>query len=584
MNVFHRIKAIYHVLLVVAMFMTGLAAFCDDLTVSSFSDYAGQTNIVLQASGNVILSGTNGPLTLPETGGFLSVIAGNEIIVETNLIAPGWALDFQANDIVFLGSVTASSLITQSGGVGLPDLSDSAPPGFTIEGIDVTTNATLAIGGTIQLTNIETNIQDSGGAADTNIPYPSSMGLMVAINGNGSVLTNFNEKLLVIGHHYQMTAIPGPGCLFSNWSGTITSSSPTFKFVMQTNLVLEANFVTNLFLAAHGCYRGLFAPTNMAREQTNSGAFAFSLTTNGVLSGKLQLGELALPFEGKFGIDGTATILLTRRGLPATTIALMLDLTNNAVTGSVSNGGFVAALSGDQDIFNNHTNATNYEGRYTLILPGVTNPALGPFGTGYAKVTVSGAGNITLCGSLADGTAISQASVVSKDGFWPFYLALYRGEGSIWAWNYFTNHQIISMPAASWINATHATKSALYSSGFTNQDCMVFGALYLKSAEPLLDLTNASIVLDGGNLPFATTNTVTLASNGKIKTTGDAENTNNLVLTINKAVGSISGSFQDPLNPTRTVKVNGVLLQGETNAVGYFLGTNQSGLFQLIQQ
>ena len=60
MNVFHRIKAIYHVLLVVAMFMTGLAAFCDDLTVSSFSDYAGQTNIVLQTSGNVILSGTNG--------------------------------------------------------------------------------------------------------------------------------------------------------------------------------------------------------------------------------------------------------------------------------------------------------------------------------------------------------------------------------------------------------------------------------------------------------------------------------------------------------------------------------------------
>jgi len=55
--------------------------FSADLTITSFAPYAGQTNIVLQATGNVIFSG--GALTLPAlpTGstGLLSVQAGNNI-------------------------------------------------------------------------------------------------------------------------------------------------------------------------------------------------------------------------------------------------------------------------------------------------------------------------------------------------------------------------------------------------------------------------------------------------------------------------------------------------------------------------
>ena len=49
-------------------------------------------------------------------------------------------------------------------------------------------------------------------------------------------------------------------------------------------------------------------------------------------------------------------------------------------------------------------------------------------------------GTITLAGSLADGTAISQSSVVSQDGYWPLYVNLYGGKGSLWGWNYFTNN------------------------------------------------------------------------------------------------------------------------------------------------
>ena len=63
-----------------------------------------------------------------------------------------------------------------------------------------------------------------------------------------------------------------------------------------------------------------------------------------------------------------------------------------------------------------------------------------------------------------------------------------------------------------------------------------------------------------------------------------SENTNKLTLKTNKTTGVISGSFANPDDPKQTIKFNGVILQGQTNAQGYFLGTNQSGTFTLDPQ
>jgi hypothetical protein len=51
--------------------------------------------------------------------------------------------------------------------------------------------------------------------------------------------------------------------------------------------------------------------------------------------------------------------------------------------------------------------------------------------------------------------------------------------------------------------------------------------------------------------------------------------------TISKSTGLISGSFANPASEKQTIKFNGMILQGQTNAQGYFLGTNQSGTFTL---
>jgi hypothetical protein len=70
-------------------------------------------------------------------------------------------------------------------------------------------------------------------------------------------------------------------------------------------------------------------------------------------------------------------------------------------------------------------------------------------------------------------------------------------------------------------------------------------------------------------------------TNVTMNVTNMTTETNKLILTIHKSTGVISGSFANPSDPGQMIRINGVLLQGQTNAQGYFLGTNQSGTFTL---
>lgn len=66
--------------------------------------------------------------------------------------------------------------------------------------------------------------------------------LTVQIHGGGSVSPNLNGQRLLLGHTYSMTAEPGAGSSFINWTGSQTTNSPMLTFVMQTNLTFIANF------------------------------------------------------------------------------------------------------------------------------------------------------------------------------------------------------------------------------------------------------------------------------------------------------------------------------------------------------
>jgi hypothetical protein len=93
----------------------------------------------------------------------------------------------------------------------------------------------------------------------------------------------------------------------------------------------------------------------------------------------------------------------------------------------------------------------------------------------------------------------------------------------------------------------------------------------------VLDLTNALLVLSGGNLSQSCSNEVVLGANNRVTNVSP----NKLTMTLVLGTGLFKGTFTDT-NVARTVSFSGALLQKSIQGAGSFLGTNLSGqvLFQ----
>jgi hypothetical protein len=190
-------------------------------------------------------------------------------------------------------------------------------------------------------------------------------------------------------------------------------------------------------------------------------------------------------------------------------------------------------------------------------------------------VKVGPGGYVTLSGILADNFAWSQSVPVSRDGQWACYVPLYGGLGSIWSWLLFDTNQ----PSAeingdlSWIRPPRHG-ATYYPLGFTN-DVLAQGSRYVpptNSTTRVIDVTNAVVIFDGGNLAAAFTNEVTLTPSNRVINGGPSS----LSMSITRSNGLFSGSVKVP-GTTRTNTFKGALLQDLDSGYGYFLGTNQSG-------
>lgn len=405
-------------------------------------------------------------------------------------------------------------------------------------------------------------------AGASGIYTQTNASVVFVTNGFGSIT---HPTPLSPGKPYKATAVPKAKNIFVDWIGgtsqpfTVLGTNTTLAFTNEANLIIEANFMTNVFQGAEGTYIGLFAPASVPRQQTNSGAFTFKLASTGSFSGSLDLGGQMVPMSGKFGVDGAASLTTkATKTVSSLLVDLQLDFVDGTVNGSVTNSAFDAALTGERDVFS-AVSKTSLAGSYTVVIPGTTNPAAGPFGDSYGTVKVSSSGAISLAGSLADGTALSQSSTLSQSGFWPLYVSLYGGKGSLWGWNYFSSNGLASYPWLSWINTTNSTKTAANRSGFTNQQAVLQGSLYQANQ----------------SLPAGLAVTLQQLNQPALVISNLAGNSSKLILHTNKTTGVISGTFANPADSKQTIKVNGIILQNATNASGYFLVTNQSGAFSI---
>jgi uncharacterized repeat protein (TIGR03803 family) len=89
-------------------------------------------------------------------------------------------------------------------------------------------------------------VDASGDSSTTNkvkFWYILSAPITVLTNGFGTVTPKDNGKMLAINETYTITAHPGLGFAFTNWSGSTNSTNPKLTFLMQSNLSYTANFV-----------------------------------------------------------------------------------------------------------------------------------------------------------------------------------------------------------------------------------------------------------------------------------------------------------------------------------------------------
>ena len=204
------------------------------------------------------------------------------------------------------------------------------------------------------------------------LPVISSLVLVVQTNGNGKVTPNYNGKPLVIGTTYTLKATPANNCLFSNWVGgttlpyTVLSTSNVYTFTMQSNLVMQANFVPNPFIPEQGTFNGLFwNPTNVT--EASSGFFTLTLRPSGAFTGKIMTsgGTYNFPTTRNFDVGGQVQFTVPTKQ-SSLTFNLQLDLSHPAsqqITGTVTDGTWTAALTADRASFNAKTNpAVNYGG------------------------------------------------------------------------------------------------------------------------------------------------------------------------------------------------------------------------------
>ena len=400
--------------------------------------------------------------------------------------------------------------------------------------------------------------------------------LTVVIHGQGTVTPDLNGQPLFVGDASVITAVPAADSLFAGWTGGVTSNLPRLSFIMQSNLVLEANFVVNPYPARNQTYNGLFYVEDSVQHDS-SGSFRFVLTKTGKYTGTMVQGGKRRAFRGQFGLDGTATNAVKRAGTNDLLVSLSLesDLGAERVEGTVTDpvAGWEAELEGDLAPVFSGTNASPYRGRYTFI---VTSEDDVPFGHGFGTVMVDPKGNARLSGTLADGSRVAQSVPLSEEGLCPLYAALYRGKGSILSWVGFSTNPA---PAASLYGELSWIKPSLpgkyYPDGFTNEMDIV-GSIYLPpKTNAVLELDMGSVTFEGGNLTTPFTNTVMLApKNQFINLTTNQP----LVLKLSPPAGLLNGTVKLKDNDVdKKLSFKGAVLQRQNMAAGFFLSTNQSG-------
>lgn len=403
--------------------------------------------------------------------------------------------------------------------------------------------------------------------------YVVSDRLTVVTNGQGMVAPDYSSQLLEIGKSYALTATPQPGYVFCGWTGGMVTNSPKLSLVMQSNLVVQANFIPNPFMGAKGTYQGLFYPeTN--RTAQNSGSLIATVSDKGQFTAKVQAGGKSYSGTGRLSCEGATTLNMNLAGAPTLRVSMTVDLSGgDKLQGQVTDGNWTADLAANRATFSSTSNQAPQMGKYTLVLPGDDGSSDSPGGESFATVTVDAGGKVQLMLSLAEGTKITQSGYLSRQGRHALYSPAYTGQGMLLGWLTFTNTDTDDVNGTvDWIKPAQQT-AKYYPAGFAVRT-EAAGSKYVPppTGTRVIDRTASEVWFANGNLNQSFTNQITLGADNKITNLSS----NKLILTVVLPSGLFNGTVNVP-GTTRSIPLHGVFNQKRTAAYGFFLGADQTG-------
>jgi uncharacterized repeat protein (TIGR02543 family) len=394
--------------------------------------------------------------------------------------------------------------------------------------------------------------------------------LTVTTNGSGTVSPDLNGQSTLVGQHVTLRATPALDWIFNGWSGTDSSTNRVINFTMQQNESLTANFVPHPLSHVRGKYNGLIMNSNnIVRE--SSGAFTLMVTFPDAYVMRMVVGGVPAVATGRFDNNGHADFT-AQTGDTTFSGSLQLDLTGGSdqVTGDLTSP-VSANILGDRPVFSK-ANPCPFGGSYTMLIGGNSSVQ----GFGFASVFVDGMGRLTMSGTLADGTHISQNTTVSKNGSWPMYRTLYGDRGALIGRLDITNIPQSSLHGpAYWFHP--ATPNGVITNQFSERDD-VTGSLFIRppAGMPIMVWHDGTATVGGDDLSGNLTSHLTWSA-----TNGVNVDLSDFTFTVGQ-FGGVRGTLLQPVTHHPDV-MRGIILPKTNWAGGFFLDSNSSGFFMINQ-
>ena len=165
-----------------------------------------------------------------------TVSVGDDMPPQVTIASPAWDQQFTNADCTITGTAADDIEVTN---VQI-QLNDG--PWLPASGLTNWTNQVTLIEGANM---IRAYAMDNQGhfSVTNSVSVFHGAPLSVQVSGLGTVTPDYSGKLLAEGQTYSVTAHPGIGAVFTNWTGSLTTNSPILTFVMQTDLAFTANFL-----------------------------------------------------------------------------------------------------------------------------------------------------------------------------------------------------------------------------------------------------------------------------------------------------------------------------------------------------